>query len=135
MAASEKAPLEGWVAIVDDDDSIRRSLARLFRINSINVRTFESAEAFLSYRPDVEPQCLVVDVHLGGMSGFVLQDRLAASGRTPPIIFMTAMDEMPEGQLEGRSGIHTYLRKPFDTKTLLTLVQLLGSAPTKGGNE
>jgi len=122
MTTSSNSTAEGWVAIVDDDESIRRSLARVFRINGISARTFASAEDFLSFCSDDEPRCLVLDVQLGGMSGFELKDRLYANGRTAPIIFITALDEIPSGELQGRSGSHGYLRKPFETTALLALV-------------
>ena len=89
MTTSSNSTAEGWVAIVDDDESIRRSLARIFRINGISARTFASAEDFLSFCSDDEPRCLVLDVQLGGMSGFELKDRLYANGRTAPIIFLS----------------------------------------------
>ena len=113
----------GWIAIVDDDDSIRRSLARVCRVNDIDATTFESAEEFLSSVFAVEPRCMVLDVNLGGMSGFALQDRLDARGRTIPIIFMTAMNDIASAQLERRSGPNGYLRKPFDMPALLALVR------------
>src|SRR6187431_157724 len=87
MTTSSNSTLEGWVAIVDDDESIRRSLARVFRINGIAARTFASAEEFLNFCCDDEPRCLVLDVQLGGMTGFELKDRLHANGRTAPIVF------------------------------------------------
>lgn len=122
MAACSEHRIEGWVAIVDDDDSIRRSLARLFRLNGIAARTYGSAEAYLSRGAGDEPFCLVLDVQLGGLSGFELQDRLDAQGITPPIIFITALEGITSAELEGRSGPHGYLRKPFEAKTLLALV-------------
>jgi len=59
-------PAESWVGIVDDDASIRKSLARMFRGNGIRTLTFGSAEEYLDHRVPVEPRCLVLDVHLGG---------------------------------------------------------------------
>ncbi len=123
MVAPANSLVEGWVAIVDDDESIRRSLVRVFRINGIAARTFASAEEFLSHNSAEEPACLVVDINLGGMSGFALEERLVSSGRPLPIIFMTAMDDIALAQLETRSGPHRYLRKPFDTNALLALVR------------
>jgi len=123
MTTSSNSTLEGWVAIVDDDESIRRSLARVFRINGIAARTFASAEEFLSFCCDDEPRCLVLDVQLGGMTGFELKDRLHANGRTAPIVFITALEDIPSAELEGRS--QGYLRKPFETAALLALVSEL----------
>jgi len=61
-------------------------------------------------------------VQLCGASGFDLQDRLCNEGRATPIIFITALDEIPSAQLASRSGPHGFLRKPFDTRALLDLV-------------
>ena len=115
-------PVEGWVAIVDDDESIRRSLVRLFRIHGIRADAFASAEEYLGRGSVDEPACLVVDVNLVGVSGFDLQGRLGANGKTPPIIFMSA-DDVSETQLDDRPTPHGYLTKPFDTKVLLALVR------------
>jgi FixJ family two-component response regulator len=122
-ATSLNSVTEGWVAIIDDDESIRRSLARVLRINDLHARTFASAEEFLRSAIAKEPFCMVVDVNLGGMSGFALQDRLATEGRTPPIIFITAMDAIESRQLEQRAGRNGYFRKPFETKALIKRVQ------------
>ena len=65
----------------------------------------------------------MLDVHLGALSGFELQDRLASEGTTTPIIFMTARDDIPAARLSAGAGACGYLRKPFDTDTLLALVR------------
>lgn len=114
---------ELWVAIVDDDASIRCSLARVFQCDGIRVETFGSAEAFLDRPIPGDPQCIVLDVHLGELSGFDLQDHLVARGDAPPIIFITAHDEIPSSRLERRAGACGYLRKPFDTDELIALVR------------
>ena len=114
---------EDWVAIVDDDEPIRRSLGRLFALNGINVRTFCSAEDYLNRIGASEPCCMVLDVQLGRLSGFDLQDRLRTEGRAPPIIFITALNEIPSAQLETRSGPAGYLRKPFDPQLLFDFVE------------
>ena len=124
MPALPNCDADGWVAVIDDDASIRRSLSRLFRIHGIAARTFASAEEYLGRESCVEPRCLVVDVNLGGMSGFDLRDRLDADEKTTPIIFITAMEEVGSAQLRGRSEPHACLRKPFDTKALIELVHL-----------
>jgi FixJ family two-component response regulator len=113
---------EGWVGIVDDDAAIRQSLARLFRGNGIRAVTFGSAEEFLHRTVPVEPWCLVLDVHLGGLSGFELQARLAAEGNRTPIIFITAQ-ELCVTELARRAGPCGYLRKPFDCDALIALVR------------
>ena len=111
-----------WVSIVDDDASIRSSLARAFKGNGIPVETFGSAEEYLTREVTGEPRCIVLDINLGAQSGFDLRDRLVSDGDAPPIIFITA-HEMSWPQLERCAGSCGYLRKPFDTDALLALVR------------
>jgi len=112
-----------WVAIVDDDPSVRSALARVLRTAGIAVETYASAHEYLSASLDREPACLVLDVHLGGMTGFDLHDRLLASGSAVAVVFITAHDEVPTVELERRAGPDGYLRKPFDGEQLLALVR------------
>jgi FixJ family two-component response regulator len=129
VLSSEQLPVarshhsEAWVAIIDDDASIRCSLARVFRVDGIHVETFASAEEYLDRTVLGEPQCIVLDVHLGKLSGFELQDRLATHGSSTPIIFITAHEEIPSSRLARRAGACGYLRKPFDTEALIALVR------------
>lgn len=115
---------DGWVGIVDDDASIRLALARVFHANDIPFATFSSAEEFLQRGADDAPSCMVVDVHLRGMTGFDLHDRLVMS-RSPigPVIFITAHDEIPASQFQRGNRECAFLRKPFSTEALLKLVR------------
>lgn len=81
------------VAIVDDDLTYGRAAARLFRASGIEALTFTSAEEFLAAGPSGRVDCLLLDVHLGGMSGFDLQERLASAGALPPIVFISGHTE------------------------------------------
>ena len=130
MLSSQQLPvsrsashMQPWVGIIDDDPSIRCSLARVFRVDGIQVETFASAEEFLDRLESGEPQCIVLDVHLGRLSGFELQDRLTARGSSTPIIFITAHEEIPSSRLARHAGACGYLRKPFDTEALIALVR------------
>jgi FixJ family two-component response regulator len=114
---------ERWVGIVDDDDAVRCSLQRVLRMEGMRVETFASGEAFLERMPRGAPNCLVLDVRLGAFTGFDLQDRLVASGEVPPIIFITAHDEIPAARLDPCAGTAGYLRKPFDMAALISLVR------------
>ena len=112
-----------WVAIVDDDASVRSALARVLRTAGLTVETYATAHEYLSASIDREPSCLVLDVHLGGMTGFDLHDRLLASGSAVSVLFITAHDDVPTAELERRAGPDGYLRKPFDGDQLLALVR------------
>lgn len=121
-----------WVAIVDDDPSVRSALARVLRTAGITVETYATAHEYLSASPDREPSCLVLDVHLGGMTGFDLHDRLIAQGSHVHVVFITAHDEVSSEELERRAGPDGFLRKPFDGDQLLALVRrILRSATTR----
>jgi FixJ family two-component response regulator len=115
--------IEEWVGIVDDDESIRRSLARYLRVNGIATQTFGSAEEFLHCGHSL-PSCLVIDVQLGTSTGFELRDRLVARVRTiPPIIFITARDDLATLQQTSGDGACGWLRKPFRADDLLSLIR------------
>ena len=73
------------VVIVDDDESFARSLERLFRATGFEAHMYPSAETFLAATPLPQPDCLVLDIHLGGMSGLDLQRRLRELGTLSPI--------------------------------------------------
>ena len=110
------------VAIVDDDPSVCRALHRLLSSARIEAATFPSAAAFLASGRLADAACLVLDIHLGGMTGFELQEHLAAGGSRLPIIFITAHDDLPTRERARRSGAVTYLRKPFDDAALLEAI-------------
>jgi FixJ family two-component response regulator len=110
------------IAIVDDDRSVRRSLHRLLGSAGYAVASFASATDFLDALPRTPTACLVLDVHLDGMSGFDLQDRLVADGSGVPIIFITAHDDAPTRERVERSGAAGHLWKPVDGQALLDAI-------------
>lgn len=81
------------VAIIDDDPSYGRAAARLLRASGMQARTFSSAEEYLEVGRSIPARCLLVDVHLGGMSGFDLQGLLVSVGSPPPVVFISGDDE------------------------------------------
>ena len=100
-----------YVAVVDDDESLCRSLGRLLRAAGIQPITYVSAEAFLADSKHPQFDCLVLDIQLGGMSGIELAHRIAAEGGHTPVIFITAHDD-PEARAEAEAvGCTAYFRK------------------------
>ncbi len=100
-----------YVAVVDDDESLCRSLSRLLRAGGIQPINYASAEAFLADTKHPQFDCLVLDIQLGGMSGIELAQRLAAEGGRIPIIFITAYDD-PEARANAEAvGCAAYFRK------------------------
>jgi FixJ family two-component response regulator len=110
------------VCVVDDDRSVLRAVERLLRASAFAVATFASAEAYLQSEHRKTAGCLVLDVHLGGVSGLELQEQLAAAGTRTPIVFITAWDDATARERAHRAGAAGYLQKPFDDVALLGAV-------------
>src|SRR6478735_2176551 len=82
-----------WIAIVDDDPSVLKALARLLRAHALHVRTYTSAREFLAALPEWPPDCLIVDLHMPEMTGLELQRHLTDSGIKIPTIVITSYNE------------------------------------------
>lgn len=80
------------VAVVDDDASLCKALRRLLRAWDMRAVTYPSAEAFLEEDPRPRFDCLILDIQLGGRSGFELQAELRQTGCSLPVVFITAHD-------------------------------------------
>ena len=121
-----------FVAVVDDDESLCRSLGRLLRVSGIQPVTYSSAEAF--FADDKRPRfdCLVLTSSWAGMSGIELNQRLAAAGSTTPVIFNTAHDEPEIREQAIQSGCAAYLRKTqAGEEALAAITQAIRSGPGK----
>jgi FixJ family two-component response regulator len=107
------------VFVVEDDQSVREALAGLIRSAGWNAEVFDSADEFLAApRADV-PSCLVLDVGLPGLSGLDLQTRLAETGQSIPIIFITGLGDIPMSVRAMKAGAVEFLTKPFREQELL----------------
>ena len=110
------------VFVVDDDESVCRSLRRLMKSVEHNVRTFTSAEDFLNQGCHNVPGCLILDVRMPGMNGLELQEKLVKSGSTMPIIFMSAHEDAPTREQAMKAGAIAFLKKPFEDQILIEKV-------------
>jgi FixJ family two-component response regulator len=107
-----------FIAVVDDDESVRESLPDLLREFGHEASAFSSAEEFLASGCVVQTTCLVLDVAMPGMSGLDLQRELDRRGQGIPIIFITAhADETTRLQLRERGAVECLL-KPFSDTAL-----------------
>ena len=118
------------MAIVEDDASFRRALSRSLVLRGFRSEVFASAEEFLQHPASRNADCVVLDIHLGGMSGFELQGELARRPSSPPIIFITAFDEPATRARALEAGAAGYLQKPFDEDSLLQAIGRAGFAPS-----
>ena len=110
------------VFIVDDDDSVRKSLARLIKSVGLKVETFSSAPEFLKGDPYEGPACLILDVRMPGLSGLDLQFELAKVEQPISIIFITGHGNIPMSVQALKAGAMDFLEKPFDEQTMLDAV-------------
>jgi FixJ family two-component response regulator len=111
------------VFVVDDDASVRAALDSLFRSVGLVVRSFGSAQEFLTEPPADGAACLVLDVRLPGMSGLDLQRQLAERDTALPVIIITGHGDIPMTVRAMRAGAVEFLPKPFRDQDLVDAVQ------------
>jgi FixJ family two-component response regulator len=110
------------VAIVDDEASVRKALARLLGASAFNSQTYASAREFLDSLASGVPECLIVDLQMPEMTGLELQGELLRAGIKIPTIIITAHDEKGFFEQCRAAGAIAYLLKPMDEATLIAAV-------------
>lgn len=120
------------VSIVDDDESLRRSVKNLLTSVGFRVETFASAEAFLQSAHRADTRCVVLDLRMPGMSGLELLTRLAADRSPIPVVILTAHSDDEERRRTLQAGAVAFLGKPFHGEALLGAVKR-ALAETPGG--
>jgi CheY-like chemotaxis protein len=111
------------VSVVDDDESLRRSLRNLLSSVGFRVETFAAAEDFLQSTHRVNTGCLVLDLRLSGMSGLELLKHLDAIGAPIPTVILTAHDDAEARRQASRAGAVAFFGKPFHSEVLLDAVR------------
>jgi FixJ family two-component response regulator len=112
------------VFVVDDDASVRKSLARLIKAAGYEAETFASVRDFLARGPNEGPCCLVLDVRMPGLTGLDLQEALRAAGQRLAIVFITGHRDVPVSVKAMKAGAVDFLTKPVDEGTLLGAIRL-----------
>jgi FixJ family two-component response regulator len=107
------------ISIIDDDESVREATKSLVRSLGYKAAVFASAEEYLQSDRLDDSSCLITDLHMPGMSGVDLQDRLIADGRQIPMIFVTAYYEEKVRDRVLDAGAYGFLRKPFNDESLI----------------
>jgi FixJ family two-component response regulator len=121
------------VAIIDDDLSVRRALARLLRAAGFEVEAFASGAAFLAAFEATRPCCIILDLHMYDPSGVELQRQLCRIGSTVPVVIITGHDN-PRSRAETKAlGAHRYLVKPIEDEELVSAIRAaVATDPSSG---
>ena len=111
-----------FIAVIDDDASVREAISDLVAVRGFAVDTFDSAESFLGTQSALDASCIIVDVQMPGMSGIELHRQLLAEGRSIPTIFITAFPQKEAWDRLLRQGACGYLGKPIREETLVDCI-------------
>jgi FixJ family two-component response regulator len=122
-AQPDPGVVRGTVYLVEDEESVRRSLGLLLRLHGYATGEFTSAEEFLARGPRARPACALVDVRLPGISGLALQARLARDSQAPPVLLMSAHGDAALARAALLQGASDFLEKPVDQDELYAAVQ------------
>ncbi len=119
------------VAVVDDDESVRRALARLLKSESIEVKGYGSGTEFLEGVGTTEPHCVILDLHMPDLNGFDVLRHFARMQYQCPVIVMTGHDS-PKARAESLAlGAVKYLAKPFDAELLVAAIRQIAAGNGK----
>ena len=111
------------VFVIDDDPSVRKSVARLLRSAKHDSETFESASDFLARPAHSGPACVIVDVQMPGLNGLAFQEALLQRRREEQLVFITGHGNIPMCAKAMKAGAFGFLEKPFKPEELLKCVQ------------
>src|SRR3974390_964509 len=111
------------VHVIDDDEAARHSLEFLLCANTLEVATYESADAFLNAVPGIKSGCIITDVRMPGISGMELLRRLNELKVRLPVIVMTGHGDVPLAVEAMKYGAADFLEKPFNDEVLLAAVR------------
>ena len=112
-----------FIAVVDDDQSVREALENLISSVGCEVKLFASAEAFLDSDAPANTDCAVLDLRLPGISGLELQRKLAADGQSIPAVIITAQGDDKVRAEAVAAGAIAFLKKPFKEEVLLAAIE------------
>ena len=121
-APARDTPPAGHIAIIDDDASVGRALARLIKAHSYSVQVYQSAREFLDALKTGMPACLIVDLQMEEMTGLQLVHHLGDMGLRLPTIFVTARDEPGMQHSCEASGAVAFLLKPVMSEPLFDAI-------------
>ena len=112
------------IFIVDDDESVCRSLKVLLVTYGFTVDTFSSAEEFFHAVSNSVPGCLLLDIHMQGMGGWEALQHLLATGSSRPVIIVSADKNGELNEKALKAGAAGFLQKPFNDQALVNLIKV-----------
>lgn len=113
-----------FVAVVDDEESVRSALVRLLRASELDSEAFASGQEFLDSIASRRPDCIVLDLQMSGLTGRDVQRQLISGQNAIPHIIITAHDEPTVREQCLADGAAAYLRKPLRGDVLLRSIQV-----------
>src|SRR5262245_33344168 len=108
------------VAVVDDEESVRRALSRLIRSAGFEAETFASGNEYLNSLHSKQPDCVVLDLHMPGLNGLDVLKKMSEQGMKIPTIVITGHDGTGMTHRVITAGAAACLRKPFDDELLIS---------------
>jgi len=117
------------IAVVDDEESVRKAVVRLLQAAGYSARGFSSGDEFIQVWHDEIPECLLLDLQMPGLSGTDVQRALNRAGARFPVIIITAHDAPGAREECIREGAAAYLCKPLDERVLLSAVSAAIGSP------
>ena len=117
------------IAIVDDEEPVRKALGRLLRAAGHQVTTFATGGAFLDALAAPHPDCTILDLHIPGMSGLDILQRLSHQKPELTCIVITGKDEPGMQNRVLAAGAKAYLTKPLDERILLSTIEVATGKP------
>ncbi len=110
------------VYLVDDDDSVRRSVSFMLKTSGIEVHSFVNGADFLKASRDLKPGCVLLDIRMPEMDGLEVQAELVDRGAAYPVIVMTGHGDVDLAVKAMKAGAVDFIEKPFDKKVMLAAV-------------
>jgi FixJ family two-component response regulator len=116
-------PMDLEIAVIDDDDSFRMALVESLSSLGYQADGYSSAEDYIGRVGGKSFSCVVTDIHMPGMSGLDLMQRLSAEGSTTPVVLITARSDSNIEEKAAAAGAVCLLRKPFEMNDLIGCIE------------
>lgn len=112
------------VHVVDDDDSVRRSVGFMLKTSGYRVKSYESGTDLLKEAKALEAGCILLDIRMAGMDGLEVQQALQEQGVVLPVVIMTGHGDVPLSVKAMKAGAIDFIEKPFEKAVLLSAIEL-----------